>query len=151
MAEDATTPPSAEESSGDTRLAILLAMAMFVLVVDTSLMNVSISAVVEDLDTTVSGVQGAIALEALVSAAFILIGGKTGDLIGRKLAYILGLLGYAVGAIAMTLAQDLGAIIVFWAIIGGIGAALLLPAMQSLIHGNFEGAQQKRVYALFGA
>ena len=89
------------------RLAILLAMAMFVLVVDTSLMNVSISAVVHDLDTTVSGVQGAIALEALVSAAFILIGGKTGDLIGRKLAYVLGLLGYAVGAIAMVFAQDL--------------------------------------------
>ncbi|HEU0181318.1 MAG TPA: MFS transporter, partial [Agromyces mariniharenae] len=101
------------------RLALLLAMAMFVLVVDTSLMNVSISAVVHDLDTTVSGVQGAIALEALVSAAFILIGGKTGDLIGRKLAYILGLLGYAVGAIAMTLAQNLSAIIIFWAIIGG--------------------------------
>src|SRR6188474_2847052 len=133
------------------RLAILLAMAMFVLVVDTSLMNVSISAVVADLDTTVSGVQGAIALEALVSAAFILIGGKTGDLIGRKLAYILGLLGYAVGAIAMVFAQDLTAIIVFWAIIGGIGASLLLPAMQSLIHGNFEGAHQKRVYALVGA
>lgn len=133
------------------RLALLLAMAMFVLVVDTSLMNVSISAVVSDLDTTVSGVQGAIALEALVSAAFILIGGKTGDLIGRKLAYILGLLGYAVGAIAMTLAQDLGAVILFWAVIGGIGASLLLPAMQSLIHGNFEGAQQTRVYALVGA
>ncbi|KRA25324.1 MFS transporter [Microbacterium sp. Root61] len=133
------------------RLAILLAMAMFVLVVDTSLMNVSISAVVHDIGTTASGVQGAIALEALVSAAFILIGGKTGDLIGRKLAYILGLLAYAVGAIAMTLAQNLTSIIVFWAIIGGIGASLLLPAMQSLIHGNFEGAQQKRVYALVGA
>ena len=65
-------------------------MAMFVLVVDTSLMNVSISAVVEDLDTTVSGVQSAIALEALVSAAFILIGSKVGDLIGRKRAYVLG-------------------------------------------------------------
>ncbi|HEU0182819.1 MAG TPA: MFS transporter, partial [Agromyces mariniharenae] len=79
------------------------------------------------------------------------IGGKTGDLIGRKLAYILGLLGYAVGAIAMTLAQNLSAIIIFWAIIGGIGASLLLPSMQSLIHGNFEGANQKRVYALVGA
>jgi MFS family permease len=130
------------------RLALLLAMAMFVLVVDTSLMNVSISAVVKDLDTTVSGVQSAIALEALVSAAFILIGGKTGDLIGRKLAYILGLLGYAVGAVAMTVAQGLTAIIIFWSVIGGIGASLLLPAMQSLIHGNFEGEHQKRVYAL---
>lgn len=133
------------------RLALLLAMAMFVLVVDTSLMNVSISAVVRDLDATVSGVQGAIALEALVSAAFILIGSKVGDLIGRKRAYILGLLGYAVGAVAMTLAQGLTAIIVFWALVGGIGASLLLPAMQSLIHGNFEGAAQKRVYALVGA
>ncbi|GAA4347783.1 MFS transporter [Microbacterium rhizosphaerae] len=133
------------------RLAALLAMAMFVLVVDTSIMNVSISAVVKELDTTASGVQGAIALEALVSAAFILIGGKTGDLIGRKLAYILGLLGYAIGAVAMTFAQSLTAVIVFWAIIGGIGASLLLPSMQSLIHGNFAGAYQKRVYALVGA
>src|SRR4051812_44225294 len=89
------------------RLALLLAMAMFVLVVDTSIMNVSISAVVKDIGTTVSGIQSAIALEALVSAAFILIGSKVGDLIGRKRAYIIGLLCYAAGAIAMTLAQTL--------------------------------------------
>lgn len=133
------------------RLAILLAMAMFVLVVDTSLMNVSISAVVHDLGATASQVQGAIALEALVSAAFILIGGKTGDLIGRKRAYILGLIGYAVGAVAMTLAQSITAVVIFWAVIGGLGASLLLPSMQSLIHGNFSGAHQKRVYALVGA
>ena len=98
--------PEPEESRGDHLLAILLAMAMFVLVVDTSLMNVSISAVVHDLDTTASGVQSAIALEALVSAAFILIGSKIGDLIGRKRAYVLGLLGYAVGALSMTLVAE---------------------------------------------
>src|SRR6188508_30643 len=126
-------------------------MAMFVLVVDTSLMNVSIASVVEDLDTTVSNVQAAIALEALVSAAFILISSKVGDLIGRKRAYVLGLCAYALGALAMTLAQSLTAIIVFWAIIGGLGASLLLPAMQSLIHGNFTGAAQKQAYALVGA
>jgi EmrB/QacA subfamily drug resistance transporter len=137
--------------TGTSRLAFLLAMAMFVLVVDTSLMNVSISAVVHDLHTTVSGVQATIALEALVSAALILISSKVGDLIGRKRAYVLGLLGYAVGAVAMTVAQSLTAIIIFWAIIGGIGASLLLPAMQSLIHGNFEGAAQRRAYALVGA
>src|SRR5882724_2079668 len=142
---------AADADSGNPRLALLLAMAMFVLVVDTSLMNVSISAVVHDLDTTVSGVQSAIALEALVSAAFILIGSKIGDLIGRKRAYVLGLLGYGIGALAMALAQGLTAIIVFWAIVGGIGASLLLPAMQSLIHGNFKGPAQKRAYALVGA
>jgi MFS family permease len=132
-------------------LALLLAMAMFVLVVDTSLMNVSISAVVHDLDTTASGVQSAIALEALVSAAFILIGSKIADLIGRKRAYILGLLGYAAGALSMTLSQSLLPIIIFWAVVGGLGASLLLPSMQSLIHGNFEGAMQRRAYALVGA
>jgi EmrB/QacA subfamily drug resistance transporter len=145
------SPSAPQDATGDRRLAILLAMAMFVLVVDTSLMNVSISAVVRDLDTTVSGVQSAIALEALVSAAFILIGSKVGDLIGRKRAYVLGLLGYAVGALAMAFAQGLTAIIIFWAIVGGLGASLLLPAMQSLIHGNFEGAAQKKAYALVGA
>ena len=51
----------------------------------------------------------------------------------------------------MTLAQGLIAIVIFWAVLGGIGASLLLPAMQSLIHGNFEGAAQKKVYALVGA
>lgn len=149
---DGQPPPAAPiESRSDRRLGLLLAMAMFVLVVDTSLMNVSIAAVVHDLDTTVSGVQSAIALEALVSAAFILIGSKVGDLIGRKRAYVLGLLGYAVGALAMAIAQGLTAVIIFWAIVGGVGASLLLPAMQSLIHGNFEGAEQRRVYALVGA
>jgi EmrB/QacA subfamily drug resistance transporter len=149
---EAASSSDAEQVKGHQRmLGLLLAAAMFVLVVDTSLMNVSISAVVRDLGTTVSGVQSAIALEALVSAAFILIGGKVGDLIGRKRAYVLGLLGYAVGALAMALAQSLTAVIIFWAVVGGIGASLLLPAMQSLIHGNFEGAAQKQVYALVGA
>src|SRR6186713_2708582 len=151
MSAEAVDATDVSEGAGDSRLALLLAMAMFVLVVDTSLMNVSISAVVRDLDTTVSGVQSAIALEALVSAAFILIGSKVGDLIGRKRAYVLGLLGYAVGALAMALAQGLTAVIIFWAIIGGLGASLLLPAMQSLIHGNFEGPAQRKAYALVGA
>ena len=141
----------AAEGSGDPRLGLLLAAAMFVLVVDTSLMNVSISAVVQDLGATVSGVQSAIALEALVSAAFILISSKVGDLIGRRRAYVIGLLGYAIGATAMVLAQSLLPVIIFWAIFGGLGASLLLPAMQSLIHGNFSGAAQRRVYALVGA
>jgi len=117
---EATSSSDAGQVAGHQRmLGLLLAAAMFVLVVDTSLMNVSISAVVRDLGTTVSGVQSAIALEALVSAAFILIGGKVGDLIGRKRAYVLGLLGYAIGALAMALAQSLTAVIIFWALVAG--------------------------------
>jgi len=149
VASEATVPDESSESPGI--LGLLLAMAMFVLVVDTSLMNVSISAVVKDLNTTASGVQSAIAIEALVSAAFILISSKVADLIGRRLGYVLGLLGYAVGALAMVLAQSLLPIVIFWAIFGGLGASLLLPSMQALIHGNFQGVAQKKVYALVGA
>ena len=136
---------------GNQRLALLLAMAMFVFVIDTSLMNVSISAVVRDLDTSVSGVQSAIAIEALVSAAFILIGSKLGDLFGRKRAYVVGLLLYSSGALSMVVAQSLAPIIIFWAVVGGLGASLYMPAMQSLIHGNFEGKAQTKAYALVGA
>src|SRR4029078_9938855 len=150
MTDGAVAADVPEEGAGNNRLALLLAGAMFVLVVDTSLMNVSIFYVVHDLHTTVSGVQSTIALEALVSAAFILIGSKVGDLIGRKKAYVLGLLAYALCALSMVLAQSLTPIIIFWAIIGGLGASLLLPAMQSLIHGNFTGAAQKKTYALGG-
>jgi Na+/melibiose symporter-like transporter len=152
--EEAATGTVAEVAApagGDRRLMLLLSAAMFVLVVDTSFMNVSISAVVHDLGATASGVKSAIAHEALVSAAFILIGSKVGDLIGRKRAYTIGLLAYAVGALAMVLAQSLTAVIIFWAIIGGLGASLLLPAMQSLVHGNFQGAAQKKAYAMVGA
>src|SRR3954447_14332016 len=149
MTDRASTPPV--EAQPDMSVAIRLAMAMFVLVVDTSLMNVSISAVVKDLGATVSGVKSAIALEALVSAAFILIGSKVADLVGRKRAFVVGLLAYAVGATSMTLARSLAPVILFWAIIGGIGASLLLPSMQALIHGNFTGPAQKKVYALVGA
>src|SRR3954467_11614609 len=146
-----TAADEPQSAAADRRLSVLLAAAMFVLVVDTSLMNVSISKVVEDLGTTVSGVQGAIALEALVSAAFILSGSKVARLIRRQRAYVLGLLVDAVGALAMTLSQNLVSIIIFWAISGGLGASLLLPAMQSLIHGNFSGPAQTRAYALVGA
>ncbi len=144
-------PGTEQVSGGERRLAILLAAAMFVFVIDTSFMNVSISAVVHDLDTTVSGVQAAVAIEALVSAAFILISSKLGDLFGRKRAYVVGLVFYAIGALAMVVAQGLAAIIVFWAILGGLGASLYLPAMQSLIHGNYEGKARAKVFALVGA
>ena len=146
-----STEKEKEKANASPLLSVFLAAAVFVFVIDTSFMNVSISAVVQDLDTTVSGVQAAVAIEALVSAAFIMISSKLGDLFGRKRAYVVGLVLYAVGALAMVFAQGLAAIIVFWAVIGGLGASLYLPAMQSLIHGNYEGKARAKAYALVGA
>src|SRR3954447_10453017 len=142
---------SPTETAASRFSGIFLAAAMFVFVIDTSFMNVSISAVVEDLDTTVSGVQSAVAIEALVSAAFILISSKLGDLVGRKRAYRAGLVLYMLGALAMVFAQGLSAIIIFWAVIGGLGASVYLAGVQALIHGNFTGKGRGRVFALVGA
>lgn len=95
-----------EQDQGNPRLALLLAMAMFVLVIDTSLMNVSISSVVKrpphDCEWRPVGDRAG----SLVSAAFILTNSKLGDLMGRRRAYVIGLLAYAIGAVAMTLAQN---------------------------------------------
>src|SRR3954453_957605 len=142
---------AAEQAPGSRKLAVLLAAVMFVFVIDTMLMNVSISAVVHDLHTTVSGVQAAVATEALVSPSFLLIASKIGDRWSRKKAYVTGLALYALGALAMVFTRSLWPVFVFWAIVGGLGAALYLPAMQSLIHGNFDEKMRPKVYALVGA
>ena len=118
-----TTETAGAKGGAARAVLITLAAAQFVMILDSSVMNVSIATVAKDLDTTVSSLQSAIALEALVSAAFILISSKLGDRYGRKRAFILGLLGYAAGALAMVLAQSLWVIIVFWAIVGGLGAS----------------------------
>ena len=149
--ETTTSTNEVANSVGSTKLAILISMAMFVLVIDTAIMNVSIASISKDLNTTVSNIQAMIAIEALVSAAFILIGGKVADLIGRKRAYSLGLLGYGLGALSMILSDTLLPMLIFWAILGGLGASLLLPSVQSLIHGNFEGLALKKAYAMVGA
>ena len=125
---------------------------MFVFVIDTSFMNVSISAVVQDLEH--DGQPGPVGRghrSAGVRCVLILISSKVGDLFGRKRAFVVGMVFYAVGALAMVFAQGLAAVIVFWAILGGLGASLYLPAMQSLIHGNFEGKTRAKVFALVGA
>ena len=101
--------------------------------VDTSLMNVSISAVVDDLHTTVSSVQAAIALEALVSAAFILIGNWEIDQAQRPTSSACSATPWRAGDDCR---PDIAAVIIFWAIIGGLGASMLLPGMQALIHGT---------------
>jgi MFS family permease len=73
---------------------ITLSLAMFIIVIDTTIMNVSISPLVEDLNMTVSGVQAAISIYALVMAAFILIGGKLANIVSRKRIFVIGLIIY---------------------------------------------------------
>ncbi len=131
-------------------LAVLSA-AMFVYVIDTTLMNVSISALVADLDTTVGEVQTAITLYTLTMAAFMLTGGKLGDIWGSKRAFRIGLIVYGVGTTITALAPSIGFVILGWSFLEGMGSALIVPAINTLVRSNYAGAKRATAYGvLFG-
>jgi EmrB/QacA subfamily drug resistance transporter len=129
---------------------VALATAQFVMVLDQSVMNVSISTLVADFDTTVTTIQAVITLYCLVMAMFMLTGAKIGDIIGRRRAFVIGLIIYGFGSLTTALAPTVAVLTVGWSILEGIGAALVLPALAALIAGNFAGASRKVAYAVIG-
>jgi MFS family permease len=113
-------------------------------------MNVSISQLVADFDTTVTAIQAVIALYALVMAGLMLTGGKVGDLIGRRRAFAIGLCIYAVGSALTAASWSVPSLAVGWSVLEGIGAALVLPAMVALVAGNFQGQDRAVAYGVLG-
>jgi EmrB/QacA subfamily drug resistance transporter len=140
----------AKETQASWSVIAMLAAAQFVMVLDTTVMNVSISQIVEDLDTTVIGLQTAITLYTLVMAAFMLIGGKLGDRWGAKRAYAIGLLVYGAGSLTTALSPTLGVLIVGWSFIEGLGAVLVIPAIAALTAATYSGRQRAMAYGILG-
>jgi len=129
---------------------VALAGAQFVMVLDQTVMNVSISQLVIDFDTTVTTIQAVITLYCLVMAMLMLTGGKIGDIIGRRRAFMIGLAIYACGSGLTAIAPSIAVLALGWPVLEGIGAALVLPAMVALVAGNFEGKDRKVAYAVIG-
>jgi len=129
---------------------IALATAQFVMVLDQSVMNVSISALVHDFDTTVSTIQAVITLYCLVMAMLMMAGAKIGDIIGRRRAFVVGLVIYGCGSAITAGSQSVAMLAIGWSVLEGIGAALVLPALAALIGGNFAGQARKIAYAVIG-
>ena len=129
---------------------VALATAQFVMVLDQSVMNVSISTLVAEFDTTVTTIQAVITLYCLVMAMFMMTGAKVGDIIGRRRAFVVGLIIYGCGSLLTALAPTVAVLTLGWSILEGIGAALVLPALAALIAGNFAGASRKVAYAVIG-
>lgn len=129
---------------------LILASAQFVMVLDTSVMNVSIEQVVKDLDTTIQGVQSAITMYALVMAAFMLLGAKLGDILGRNRTFAIGLMVYGLGSLITSLSPDLAVLMIGWSGIEGLGAVLVIPAIAALTAANYEGKDRALAYAMLG-
>jgi EmrB/QacA subfamily drug resistance transporter len=147
---DSTAPGASADPKVRWAPLIALATAQFVMVLDQSVMNVSISTLVADFDTTVTTIQAVITLYCLVMAMFMLTGAKVGDIIGRRRAFVVGLVIYGFGSLTTALAPTVAVLTLGWSILEGIGAALVLPALAALIAGNFDGASRKVAYAVIG-
>jgi MFS family permease len=128
----------------------IFASAQFVMVLDSSVMNVSISQIVKDLDTTIQGVQLAITAYTLVMAALMLAGAKLGDILGRDRTFALGLAIYGLGSLTTALSPNLTVLLIGWSLIEGIGAALVIPAIVSLIAATYSGPQRALAFGIVG-
>jgi len=128
----------------------IFASAQFVMVLDSSVMNVSISQIVADLDTTIQGVQLAITAYTLVMAALMLAGAKLGDILGRDRTFAIGLAVYGLGSFTTAISPNLGVLLLGWSLIEGIGAALVVPAIVSLIAATYSGKQRALAFGIVG-
>ena len=129
----------------------ILAAAQFVMVLDSSVMNVSISQIVADLDTTIQGVQLAITAYTLVMAALMLAGAKLGDILGRDRTFAIGLGDlWRSGSLITALSPNLGVLLFGWSLIEGIGAALVMPAIVSLIAATYNGKERALAFGIVG-
>jgi len=129
---------------------VVLGTAQFLMVLDTSVMNVSISRLVEDFDTEVTAIQGVITLYSLVMAAFMITGGRLGDMFGRRRVFGVGLVVYGTGSAVTAVAPTLGVLALGWSIVEGLGAALVLPALAALVGGAYRGRDRAVAYGVIG-
>src|SRR6476620_11175675 len=120
------------------------------MVLDSSVMNVSISQIVDDLDTTIQGVQLAITMYTLVMAAFMLVGAKLGDIYGRDRIFAIGLAVYGLGSLTTALSPNLTVLLFGWSLVEGLGAVLVIPAIAALIAANYEGKDRAFAYGMIG-
>ncbi|MGO8905846.1 MAG: MFS transporter [Solirubrobacteraceae bacterium] len=130
--------------------AVLLTLCagQFLMMLDSSVMNVSIATVAKDVGTTVTGIQTAVTLYTLVMASLMITGGKIGQIIGRKRAFSIGCVIYGCGSFITAISPSLGVLLLGWSCLEGIGAALILPAIVALVASNFGRDERPRAYGL---
>jgi MFS family permease len=147
----ATTGTSTQPGAAAKAVLVTLAAAQFVMILDSSVMNVSIATVAKDVDTTVTGIQTAITLYTLVMASLMITGGKMGAILGRKRAFTIGCVIYACGSLTTALSPSLPVLLFGWSFLEGVGAALVMPAIVALVATNFVKAERPRAYGIVTA
>src|SRR5438270_7372032 len=139
---------SEHAASASGIVLLTLASGQFLMILDSSVMNVSIATVAKDVGTTVTGIQTAITLYTLVMASLTITGSKLGQMFGHKRAFAVGCVIYGCGSLTTALSPSLGVLIFGWSFLEGVGAALILPAIVALVASNFDREARPRAYGL---
>ncbi len=130
---------------------LVIALSLAIILIDTTLLNVSLRNIITDLNSNFTDIQWVITIYTLVLAALTITGGRLGDLYGRKRMFMLGALLFAIGSYLASISTNVGMLLLGESIIEGIGAALMMPAAASLLLTNFEGKDRAIGFAVFGA
>ena len=146
-----STSTATKAAAGASGVLLVLAAAQFLMVLDTSVMNVSIATVAADVNTTIVGIQSAITLFTLTMATLMLTGGKIGSIIGRRRAFSIGLVIYGIGSFITSISPSLPVLYLGWSILEGIGSALILPAIVALVASNVSVEGRPKAYGLVAA
>ncbi len=128
----------------------VLSLALAIIVIDTTLLNVSFRTILQDLHTDIQHLQWVISAYSLMLAAFTITGGRLGDLFGRKKMFMLGAIIFAIGSFVASISTNFWMMLSGEAIIEGIGAALMLPATSSLLVSIFTGRERAIAFGIWG-
>jgi MFS family permease len=144
--DDVTTTTASKAAPAARAMILPLALAQFIASYAATNMNVAISAIAKDLDTTVAGVQTAITLFTLTMAALMIPGSKLTDIWGRKRCFVLGLIVYGVGGLLALLSFGLPQLIIGYSLLEGVGSALMIPPIYILVTVAFPDVKSRARY-----
>lgn len=133
------------------RALIIIAMASFIMVIDSTAMNVSISNLINDLHTDIGTIQLIMASYTLIMAICMLPGAKIADIIGSKKAFIFGAILYGVGTLTASISQNVVMLFIGWALIEGVAAALMMPTALALITAAYKGKDRVIAMSIYTA
>lgn len=129
----------------------VLSLGLIIIILDTTILNVSLRTIINDLHTNIQSIQWVITAYSLMLAAFTVTGGRLGDLFGRKRMFMAGAVIFAVGSFIASISHVVGMLIAGEAIIEGVGAALMMPATMSLITSTYRGRDRQIGFGVWGA
>jgi len=139
MEQTADVPQSKQSFVKKWLPLLVLGLAVLIIVIDTTLLNVSLGSIIRDLKTTLQSLQWVIAAYSLTLAALTITGGRLGDLFGRKKMFITGAIIFAGGSFLASISHSVGHLLIGESIIEGMGAALMMPATASLLIATYHG------------